>query len=256
MASNTQTTYLSPPPVQKGFFSRILSPHVGASSGEHHLSMCARAGTRARLRSKQGLLATLVERCRDGNAYTRARTLQTWAALAEAAALPLGHWVCVTQLAAGAPYLPTLTSASAQGVNCFPVIDKTFLGHWVCVTELAAGAPQPPKRHIHMHARCGSRDAGNKSFLCWLDMCRPLAAREQASGALCAAWYMTQPACVEPAACPQSQTCSRAQGAISGARCAVCMRRAAGGQVVHCAEGGAAAAGCPAAVQPLRRRAA
>ena len=59
------------------------------------------SGTHARLRSKQQLLNTLVERVRDQNAYTRARVLQTWMHLAERKALPLGHWVCVTQLAVG-----------------------------------------------------------------------------------------------------------------------------------------------------------
>ena len=62
------------------------------------------AGTHARLRSKQQLLNTLVERVRDQNAYTRARVLQTWMQLAERKALPLGHWVSVTQLAAGTTY--------------------------------------------------------------------------------------------------------------------------------------------------------
>ncbi|KAL0030288.1 hypothetical protein WJX77_007662 [Trebouxia sp. C0004] len=58
-------------------------------------------GTTARLRSKQQLLQTLVDRVRDQNAYTRARVLQTWAHLAEKMAVPLGHWVCVTQIAVG-----------------------------------------------------------------------------------------------------------------------------------------------------------
>lgn len=62
---------------------------------------CLCAGTHARLRSKQQLLNTLVERVRDQNAYTRARVLQTWMYLAERKALTLGHWVCVTQLAVG-----------------------------------------------------------------------------------------------------------------------------------------------------------
>ena len=58
-------------------------------------------GTAARLRSKQQLLQTLVDRVRDQNAYTRARVLQTWAHLAEKMAVPLGHWVCVTEIAVG-----------------------------------------------------------------------------------------------------------------------------------------------------------
>ena len=64
------------------------------------------AGASARLRAKQGLLATLLERARDANAYTRARVLQTWAHLAQGAAIPLGHWVAVTELAIGAPGAP------------------------------------------------------------------------------------------------------------------------------------------------------
>ncbi len=64
--------------------------------------MCHDPGTTARLRSKQQLLQTLVDRVRDQNAYTRARVLQTWAHLAEKMAVPLGHWLCVTQIAVGA----------------------------------------------------------------------------------------------------------------------------------------------------------
>ena len=109
-------------------------PHLRTPSCERQLHIRARAGARARLRAKQGLLATLVERCRDGNAYTRARTLQTWAALAEASAIPLGHWVCITQL--------------------------------------AAGAPQPPRSHISKHSRCDPGNAG-EALRCQLDMCRP-----------------------------------------------------------------------------------
>lgn len=64
-------------------------------------SFCPDAGARARLRSKQALLATLMERVGDSNAYTRSRVLQTWAHLAEVSCIPLGHWVCVTELAIG-----------------------------------------------------------------------------------------------------------------------------------------------------------
>ena len=67
-----------------------------------HTCFWVHAGTKARLRSKHNLLATLVERVRDSSAYTRARVLQTWGHLAEASAIPLGHWVCVTELAVGA----------------------------------------------------------------------------------------------------------------------------------------------------------
>ena len=131
--------------MQKGFFVQTSSSHLGAPSCERHHHICARAGTRARLRAKQGLLATLVERCRDGNAYTRARTLQTWAALAEASAVPLGHWVCITQL--------------------------------------AAGATQPPKSYLSKRSRCDPRNAG-EALRCQLDMCKPPGLQGRASGAL------------------------------------------------------------------------
>ena len=70
-------------------------------------------GTKARLRSKHNLLAILVERVRDSNAYTRARVLQTWSHLAEASAVPLGHWVCVTELTVGKS-----TSYTAISILC------------------------------------------------------------------------------------------------------------------------------------------
>ncbi|KAK9792029.1 hypothetical protein WJX73_005287 [Symbiochloris irregularis] len=53
------------------------------------------------LRAKQALLDLLTERVRDQTAYTRARTLHTWALLAEKTAIPLGHWLLVTKLAIG-----------------------------------------------------------------------------------------------------------------------------------------------------------
>ena len=59
-------------------------------------------GARARQLSKQRLLDTLVERALDANAFTRARVMQTWAHLASASAVPLGHYLCVTRLAIGA----------------------------------------------------------------------------------------------------------------------------------------------------------
>ena len=43
-----------------------------------------------------------MERALDGNAFTRARVMQTWAHLASASAVPLGHYLCVTRLAIGA----------------------------------------------------------------------------------------------------------------------------------------------------------
>ena len=57
------------------------------------------AASLARLRTKQHLLDLLVERAYDASAFTRARVLNAWAALADRGSLPLGHWLCVTRLA-------------------------------------------------------------------------------------------------------------------------------------------------------------
>ncbi len=75
---------------------------LGRPRSSDQEAACA-AGARARQLSKQRLLDTLVERALDANAFTRARVMQTWAHLASASALPLGHWLCVTRLAVGAP---------------------------------------------------------------------------------------------------------------------------------------------------------
>lgn len=80
------------------------------------------AGVNARLRSKQQLLHTLVERVRDQNAYTRARVLQTWMYLAEKTAIPLGHWICVTQIAVGAA-LGTCAAVCWVACPCFDNVD-------------------------------------------------------------------------------------------------------------------------------------
>ena len=53
------------------------------------------------LRTKQGFLDLLVERVHDTSAFTRARVLNTWAIMAEAKAIPLSHWLVVTDLAIG-----------------------------------------------------------------------------------------------------------------------------------------------------------
>lgn len=55
----------------------------------------------AKLKSKQALLDALVERARDVSSYTRSRVLQTWAQLAEERAIPLSHWLLVTELGIG-----------------------------------------------------------------------------------------------------------------------------------------------------------
>ena len=53
------------------------------------------------LRAKQGFLDLLVERVHDVSAFTRARVLQTWSAMAEKKAVPLSHWLVVADLAIG-----------------------------------------------------------------------------------------------------------------------------------------------------------
>lgn len=55
----------------------------------------------AKLKSKQALLDALVERARDVSSYTRSRVLQTWAQLAEERAIPLSHWLLVTEVGIG-----------------------------------------------------------------------------------------------------------------------------------------------------------
>lgn len=62
----------------------------------------APAGTASRLRSKQHLLDILLERIRDQSSYTRKAVLQAWAYLAEAHAIPLGHWREIPVIAVGA----------------------------------------------------------------------------------------------------------------------------------------------------------
>ena len=81
-------------------YDSLSAIHLTQHSSVHSQQQVG-AGVNARLRSKQQLLHTLVERVRDQNAYTRARVLQTWMYLAEKTAVPLGHWICVTQIAVG-----------------------------------------------------------------------------------------------------------------------------------------------------------
>jgi len=76
-------------------------------------------GSAARLRSKQHLLDTLVERARDQNAYTRARVMQTWASLAVSRSIDMGHWLCVAELGIGSPP-PPLTPSSTTPSGCSP----------------------------------------------------------------------------------------------------------------------------------------
>ena len=63
------------------------------------------AGEQARLRTKQALLSTLLERFRDQSSYTRARCLHAWALLAHKRAIPLGHWRSLAELTVGQPPL-------------------------------------------------------------------------------------------------------------------------------------------------------
>lgn len=59
------------------------------------------AGEQARLRTKQALLSTLLERLRDQSHFTRARCLHAWALLAKSRAIPLGHWRSLAELTVG-----------------------------------------------------------------------------------------------------------------------------------------------------------
>ena len=125
-------------------------------------SHAVHAGTKARLRSKHNLLATLVERVRDSSAYTRARVLQTWSHLAEAAAIPLGHWVCVTELAVGA--LPSPERSFHQGCRAAPSLAvpwRSKLGlvacgiHPFCHRLLEASGIQQPFWISHSYRKRG-----------------------------------------------------------------------------------------------------
>ena len=70
-----------------------------SNSSELGKDLAASDAVRARLRTKQGLLTLLIARARDSSAFTRARVLQTWAYLASNKCIPLGHWMCVSQIA-------------------------------------------------------------------------------------------------------------------------------------------------------------
>ncbi|CAI5463261.1 unnamed protein product [Closterium sp. Yama58-4] len=100
----------------------------------------ARGAMRARLqrlRSKQGLLAVLMERARDQSAHVRSRVMQAWAWLCGEKAVPLGHWNAVAELAVGRlEDKSSLVRKNALqrvggGGDCLP------LGHGNAVAELA-----------------------------------------------------------------------------------------------------------------------
>ena len=74
----------------------IISQKDVVSVSDHHDN-----ATAPLLRTKQGFLDLLVERVHDTSAFTRARVLNTWATMAEAKAIPLSHWLVVTDLAIG-----------------------------------------------------------------------------------------------------------------------------------------------------------
>lgn len=81
-----------------------------------------------RLRSKQHLLDTLVERARDQNAYTRARVMQTWASLAVSRCIDMGHWLCVSELAVGESY-PGRAFGTLEGLRFHPVLHAHYHAH-------------------------------------------------------------------------------------------------------------------------------
>ncbi|CAI5530206.1 unnamed protein product, partial [Closterium sp. Naga37s-1] len=75
-----------------------------SAGGAEEEGPAARGAMRARLqrlRSKQGLLAVLMERARDQSAHVRSRVMQAWAWLCGEKAVPLGHWNAVAELAVG-----------------------------------------------------------------------------------------------------------------------------------------------------------
>ncbi|CAI5959032.1 unnamed protein product [Closterium sp. NIES-65] len=75
-----------------------------SAGGVEEEGPAARGAMRARLqrlRSKQGLLAVLMERARDQSAHVRSRVMQAWAWLCGEKAVPLGHWNAVAELAVG-----------------------------------------------------------------------------------------------------------------------------------------------------------
>jgi len=74
----------------------VISQKDVVSVSDHHDN-----STAPLLRTKQGFLDLLVERVHDTSAFTRARVLNTWATMAEAKAIPLSHWLVVTDLAIG-----------------------------------------------------------------------------------------------------------------------------------------------------------
>lgn len=98
-------------PIKRRDLLQSLPPHRPAAAGianeergdEMQAWLCAGGQSQANwLRAKQALLDLLTQRVRDQSAYTRARSLHTWALLADKCAIPLGHWMLVTQLAIGA----------------------------------------------------------------------------------------------------------------------------------------------------------
>jgi condensin complex subunit 1 len=73
----------------------------GAAGADSDRDRSTSADSAPLLRAKQGFLDLLVERVHDTSAFTRARVLQTWSAMAEKKAIPLSHWLVVADLGIG-----------------------------------------------------------------------------------------------------------------------------------------------------------
>ena len=98
----------------------------------------------------------LVERVHDTSAFTRARVLNTWATMAEAKAIPLSHWLVVTDLAIGRLHdKGALVRKAAMGlasvaVGLQPVSPRSFRAAAFAESlkdyeaKLAAMTPPPP----------------------------------------------------------------------------------------------------------------
>ena len=80
--------------------ARVLV-HYQSEAGSDGPSAVDCARGRAFLKSKQHFLSVLTERILDVSAFTRSKTLQTWAYLCERKAVPMGYWNHIAGMAVG-----------------------------------------------------------------------------------------------------------------------------------------------------------
>ncbi len=79
--------------------ARILVHH--SESGSNAATHAPTGGSEGFLKSKQHLLKVLVERIFDVSAFTRSKTLQSWAYLCQHKAIPIGYWNYICEIAMG-----------------------------------------------------------------------------------------------------------------------------------------------------------